>query len=700
MRTITLYHYDFESDNQNVLLFDSKTSRDAYFNNIAESDKVKIQDINFFANDLLNTRVYVRVDSLSLFTILNYNYAIVTDSDDATHPLFFYIQSSKQDSGGQIEITLKCDIANTYFYDIDFNVVQAIVKRAHLDRFRNEPISNDFYFLDVGAKSKLYEREIIKDLSKRVTQQSDIYISYNGQFKNTTQSASHVVRWLYDNVECWKYYFLDKDISYKYYKFGGNTQQNDVLPETKYIKANTKPVTQLNHIDQSTHSNFVILVVPIYKKINDKKIYFTTTNGNYQWTETGIEQFLKDNNQYAHVKCIKYSIKPPLFCRMQEFDAATISQSNNLIVDVSNLSYGTGLEANPLNIYRTNTDTIAPDLMQAIYSLNMDNIESLKAYIADDNWSQTNLLDWFYAKSRIKAHNDIEPKLLNEDYSIYKIMLGGQQFNLPILKTDYSPEFDYNEVISPDTTKAILTYYADPENIKIKMLDENFEPIFNPDFTSKDFTGFIIDIDLSMWYVTSQLDTYLANNKNYMQILNNKIMGGLVKNLTQGAIVGALTGNVSGAVTGAITGTAGSLISALTSYKELDYTLDNMANAPENTSAINSNAMLISSENKIGLIIEKLEPIGFEKKILLDYFRQFGYTYNKVDTIANVMRSRKYYNYIQANIFEIPAKIGNNIKEEIKKMFSNGIRLWHADTFEGVDFTLNNYERFIDEQEN
>ena len=39
MKSITLYHYDFESDNQNILLFQNKTARDAYFNNIQDPFK-------------------------------------------------------------------------------------------------------------------------------------------------------------------------------------------------------------------------------------------------------------------------------------------------------------------------------------------------------------------------------------------------------------------------------------------------------------------------------------------------------------------------------------------------------------------------------------------------------------------------------------------------------------------------------------
>lgn len=681
MKSITLYHYDFESDNQNILLFQNKTARDAYFNNIQQSDKEEIENINFLANNLLETRVYVRVDSLSLFKLLNFNYAIVTDSEDTEHPLFYYILSSKQDSGGQIEITLKCDIANTYFYDLNFTKIQGLIKRAHLNRFV-ESDTTDFYLVNFGLNSNLYEREVIKNISKRVTQQSDIYISYNGK----EASEDDTVKWLKENVMCWKYYFLSKNVKYKYFKYGNGSEQNEILQEMFYQ----------HNIEEPIASEFVVLASPVYYTRGAKNIYFKLANNvQFIWEDEKIQEFLNKNNGYADVKAIKYSVKPPLYIRTSQFASATEDISGNLIVDVSALSYGNNRAYNTsLNIYFANDNS---DLFYVVF---VDYINAFKAYISNTNFGTTNLLDWFYAKSRIKAHNNIEPKLLNEDYSEYRLMIGGQQYILPISKTSYLPKFEYNEIMSPDVTKAILQYNSEVD--PILSLKSDYKSVFEPIKTTKDFTGFIIDIDLSMWFTNNQLDTWLANNKNYKQIKYMESGQNLLKagaSIGAGALAGSLipgVGTALGAIGGAINAGVG-MISDLMSYGKMDYTLDNMKNAPENTTNINSNPILMLSENKIGFIIEKLEMLPFEKEILLDYFRQFGYTYNKVDAISSVMKSKKYYNFIQADIFEIPANIGNNIKEEIKKMFSNGIRFWHADTFTSVDFTLNNYERYLDE---
>ena len=586
--------------------------------------------------------------------------------------------------------------------------MQAIVKRAHLDRFKASDTAN-FYLVNFGADSKLYEREIIKDMSKRVVKQSDIYISYNGKTPQESESEN----WLNSHVLCWKYYFLTKNQKYNFHKIDG-TSQNDYLQEMYYTKGIQDPI----------NSEFLVIASPIYREGSFRQIKFKISNNTeFEWNDVNVAKFLENNNGYANVKSIKYSVKPPLYVRETQFVNSTIDLNANLIVDISNLSYGANRPFNTdLNVY------LANNTGSLFYVVFIDNINPHKAFISDADFAtgQTDgeLLNWFYAKSRIKAHNDIEPKLLNEDYSIYKLMFAGQQYILPISKTSYNPKFEYNEIMSPDITKAILQYNS--TNDDLKTLLSTYEPVYKSLMTNKDFTGFVIDLDLSMWFTTSQLDTYLANNKNYKQI---KAVGSGQTAIKAATSIGAAAaggsvvpgvGTAIGAAVGAI-GAVTNLITDALEYSKIDKTLDNMTNAPETTSDINSNPILMTSENKIGFLIEKLEPLPFEKEILLDYFRQFGYTYNKVNVLSNVMRSRKYYNFVQANIFEIPAQIGNNVnnyghplsaryiqmmikkyaeKAEIKKMFANGIRFWHADTFVGVNFLLNNYERFLDEQEN
>lgn len=340
---ITLLHYLFESDNQNLLLFNNAEQRNEYFAGI--SDKITIQNINFFANDIMQTKVYVRVDNLSLFHLLNYNYAIIENSTGETQqkPLFFYIENSRQDSGGQIELSLKCDIGNTYFYDVDMTKWQAIVERTHLDRIRQPNPEQDFYLYDFGENSKLYERERVKNCSKRVVQRKPIYFELDQTY------GSPFNQWLRDNVSCWKYYYIalsdDKGaftFNHTYWVNYASGHLTGIVPtQMTYVNEPRKEITYQN---SQTLSNFLVICCPVYKNselgaqrknciiINQKYI----DNNNQQQTksmllsEKAIENWLNDNNDYARVLSIKYSILPPF---LQEF---TLDVNNDYSIDTNN----------------------------------------------------------------------------------------------------------------------------------------------------------------------------------------------------------------------------------------------------------------------------------------------------------------------------------------------------------------------------
>lgn len=708
---ITLYHYDFESDNQNILLFSNATQRDTYFAGI--SDKKTIQNINFFANDIMQTKVYVGVDDLSLFSLLNYNYAIITNSTGETtqKPLFFYIKNSRQDSGGQIELSLECDIANTYFYDVDMTKWQGIIERAHLDRIIQPNILNDVYVYAYGENSKLYEREKIKDTAKRVVQRKPLYF----EIDKTANSSFN--QWLRDNVSCWKYYYLADNVTYDklYYIDYDENQTHITNAQNDFFALNYITQEKIeNGILQETNSNFKVICVPIYKKYNTANSIAKNvikvrqqyenigTTNDYMLDEYAINKFLEENNMYANVLAIKFSILPPFENELNltyntdyEIDA-----NQNLIIKQTKTSILSKTLNNSVMEFYYSSTTSSPTISSIMPFVYVKKQHLFQGYKMRCNLDTTNTgIKWVFDKLAIKS-NYVEPKLWNEDYAKYKLIIGGQQHDLSISKTSNEPHFIYQEILSPDITKAQLSYDVNNSNL----VSENYFAQVFKEHSMRDFTGLTFTIDLSMWYPSNDLQNYLASNKNYLQIFNNqqsqKFLAGTISAV--GSMVGGIaTGNFTGISQGSgITAQSARNIMNLFYDKEnLNLTLNNMENAPESIANINSNALLISAVQKeISIFIEVLEMLPFEKQTLIDYFKQFGYTYNRLSTIAENLRTRKFYNYIQAQIFEIPEKLGNNVKEKIKQMFANGVRFWHYDNYTGVDFTKNNYERFIDNE--
>ena len=106
------------------------------------------------------------------------------------------------------------------------------------------------------------------------------------------------------------------------------------------------------------------------------------------------------------------------------------------------------------------------------------------------------------------------------------------------------------------------------------------------------------------------------------------------------------------------------------------------------TDMINTPKSLITSGNdslfNINLSNKKIDLIEYtitDEQIakLTDHFNMYGYNVNRWHSISELIKSRKYFNYIQTTICNI---IGDNIPyedlEEIKSIFNRGLTFWHV----------------------
>ena len=107
------------------------------------------------------------------------------------------------------------------------------------------------------------------------------------------------------------------------------------------------------------------------------------------------------------------------------------------------------------------------------------------------------------------------------------------------------------------------------------------------------------------------------------------------------------------------------------------------------TDMINTHKSLITSGNdslfNINLSNKKIDLIEYtvtdeQAEKLSDHFRLFGYSYNKWKSLIDLIKNRKFFNYIQTTICNIH---GENIPyedlEEIKSIFNRGLTFWHVE---------------------
>lgn len=690
---LTLCDYKFDKDNSNVLLFNDKSELKAYFDNL--TNKVLIENINFNARDIINTSVIVNIpNQLALFELLNYNYCFVEQENAST--LYYFIERSYQESGNQIRLDLRLDAWNTYIYDCmsENKPLNAMIQRTHLERFSKQKTTGepDYYF-NFGLDSKLYERETIKDVAKYVADSVELfpYIDIRETISNEKYSTFNT--FIRNNVAGWIYIYLSGNVEYEYLPLSPTPPTTPVytkgtMTNLKYINSKGASVDQMN-------SGFVVLCAPIYKKSGNGVIQITQTLNSTtkarEWTIESLYEFInKQDGGFANVQSIKFSIMPPL--ELRKYTRDTESETDfDYSINGNNLV----LNGNNGNIIGTDTDK--KFLMSAV-GVSLSGGLTYKAYYRVDEYDiskalplSSDLYAWEprYQADEIKGKN-IEPKLYNEDYSVYRLIFGGQQFELPISKTDTNLSFLYKEILTPDITKGILILDSD-RTYRTTYKIFNKDTIYT-NINEKDFTGFSFTIDLSMWYPSNSLENYLANNKNFLQIFKNEQTANALKMLTGFVTHKPKISNIS-------QGLADYTINSAFDLVKMDLTLDNMKNSPEQTTNLNSNALLIQSISGFNILLEILKPLPFEQEIIKDYLNAFGYTYNKLGNIYDFIKTRKYFNYLQGIVYDIDAHISEQVKDQIKNIFINGVRVWHADATQNIDFKLINYERSIENEQ-
>jgi hypothetical protein len=216
--------------------------------------------------------------------------------------------------------------------------------------------------------------------------------------------------------------------------------------------------------------------------------------------------------------------------------------------------------------------------------------------------------------------------------------------------------------------------------------------------TKNNYSGLMSTIDNSILFSSTQLEQYLANNKNaFLSFQTNQVFS---------AAKGIIGAGVSAASTKMIGGPTNPLLAGLGAGAALmktgldltqeaiqfNLSIDNMRSAPNQLVNANGNAVLLNAISEIGAYIELYEILPNEKKVINDFMHQFGYAVNKIDKPENYFKTRVAFNYIKCTLTNIDGQISNTIKERLKRIFENGVRLWHQDS---VDFTVQNYERYL-----
>lgn len=672
--SIKLLQFNFDKTYDDARFFANKSEQSLFFDNAA--GKV-IDNVNFIANDLINVSITFRSDeSTNLKTLLNYNYCVVTN-ETTQEKMFYWVNSSKQSSGGVIIVDAEIDELQTYIYDIEF--ARCLINRAHLDRFESVEGTNSYKFKG-DAQSELFEREPVQDVAKRLVERRKLKLKRDSSSTLETTFDDYVINmskgWVYVYLSAGTYNTkVNAEVSAGSLQVG--TVQN-VLSNIAYKIQ-----------DQSQAGGTAVLCYPLSSNFEFESyatnqvaadVSQSTIVSTIKPSARGFEAFLQANSAEggaANIYAIKYSIMPPF---KQDVYAVDRVENDKAILQAN---WGATIWSFSDNMFIVKTGTSVAE-NDGLIVMRYQDLTPARAFL--DN----NIKDLTFNKDAIKSASNspvYNPKLLSEDYSEIVLSIYGNNYKYDLQKLNNSnPSFLYYEALTPDVTKSLLVYDA-----------PTADGVYIP-ATKNNYSGLISTIDNSILFSSSQLEQYLANNKNaFLSFQTNQVFS---------AAKGIVGAGVSAASTKMIGGPTNPLLAGLGTGAALmktgldltqeaiqfNLSIDNMRSAPNQLVNANGNAVLLNAISEIGAYIELYEILPNEKKVINDFMHQFGYAVNKIDKPENYFKTRVAFNYIKCTLTNIDGQISNTIKERLKRIFENGVRLWHQDS---VDFTVQNYERYL-----
>lgn len=728
----------FDSSYENAIRFDTRAQQEEYFK--VSTLFANAKSVNFDFGNLINTTLVVKVKKAPM-ELMGFNYLILKDlNENPTHKyVYFFIDKVEYISGGDnvsdttIRLDLTMDVLNTYMLDIAWDN-GALIERASLDRWDNT--DNIFAYYNLGPDSPFrLDDEGEAKCSKVLINRENLQV-----LGSAYSSNKEAYDWINQNVQCWEYVFVDKNHGYKYVSASHSNDDGATLTSLWLLNYN-----MFSKQGTDTIPDYGLLAIPIYKDENHKIRCHFKINAfdiNIDVSHDGLSAFRYRNNDASYFFGDKYGLMCPLHlegitCRID---------GNYLILE------GDGVDAsfdekifskNYINCMQTEHNGGSADQFVYYYKgvfiggRAFPDIPSETAKYSGKGYK--NKFSRFDLKHATSRDNRACPRLLSSNYSSVNIKCVGDEVEYSWMDLSGSRDnvWDdgkfsllYTEVIQPEITKYYVRIKA-PYGVYIE--DSNYN-----------YSGLVSTADTSIAIVNSAYAEFLANNKNYwlMSFANAlgggvgglldayhpghptesittttrdlKAKGGKFRSPTTGRFVGMdsperpLVGTGYGStITKTINKPAWTDWTSVASYGigvasnilNTAFTIDNVKASPSNMKNSTGNGYFTYYTTGFGLYVEAYRALDIDLDRCYQYHYMYGYKYGKFGNVNDFMNIRHYFNYIQADLQNITGKIGynipNQVRDEIKHIFGQGVRLWNVSD-KMFDYEVENYERSLE----
>lgn len=726
----------FDSSYENAIRFDTRAQQEEYFN--VSTLFANAKSVNFDFGNLINTTLVIKVKKAPM-ELMGFNYLILKDlNQNPTHRyIYFFIDNVEYISGGDndsdttIRLDLTMDVLNTYMLDIAWDD-GALIERASLDRWDKIGVYLHFnlkpdspFRLDDEGEAKcskvLINRENLQVLGSDYSSNKEAY------------------DWINQYVQCWEYVFLDKNHDYSYRNF--DTYASMFLSQRYYFNYN-----MFSKEGSNTIPDYGLLAVPIYNDKNHKiRCHFKkgVTDINIDVSHDGLAGFRNLNNDASYFFADKYGLMCPLHlkgftCRIE---------GNNLVIEgepnTESGSFGSQFfSKNYINCLQT--ELVEGDNQHRyckgvfIGGIGYPDIPSETVKYSGKGYEDTVYTKFAIVQASSRWTRAC-PRLLSSNYSSVNIKCVGDEveYSWMDLSAKHNDKWDdgrfsllYTEVIQPEITKYYVRIKA-PYGVYVE--DSNYN-----------YSGLVSTADTSIAIVNSAYAEFLANNKNYwlMSFANAlgggvgglldayhpahpiasittttrdlKAKGGKYRSPKTGRFVGMDSPERPLVATGfgrevakTITKPAWTDWTSVASYGigvasnvlNSAFTIDNVKASPSNMKNSTGNGYFTYYTTGFGLYVEAYRALDIDLDRCYQYHYMYGYKYGKFGNVNDFMNIRHYFNYIQADLQNITGKTGynipNQVRDEIKHIFGQGVRLWNVSD-KMFNYDMENYERSLE----
>lgn len=673
----------FDSTTENTMYFETEEKQRDYYQKKIDKDIrypggvgcmfVKIKAPNLSSIDLTNQVYEIPLNDgepiYDVLSVTNKNYAIIKVKKGEDEQWFYYYVSN-QNIGGQNQVMfdLKLDSLQTYYIGDKLQFGNCLIEKGHENRWIDN--GDGTVSFDGTIDSRLFEREDIQNVAKRMTKRTSISLYPDTKIGN----------WFKDNVLAWLYLYVDPTHQFKgKYKNYADVTNIKIPNISNYSKKGG-----------SLPSNIGVIAFPITLANLKLSVYHGDNSYPRPWaipasasaTYTSFYYFINSNEGYKYIYATKISAYPPVINWDVEY---TINDYDKTLT----------IQTPKGDEYFIN-NPLFPMLNLNGYGGNSFLTDLIDDYgVVSIIGSQENGIDLNYKVNKQLKFNKNEIINSNKNSKYNPKLLSSDYFNLRI--SDHTENgFDYDlQKINKNQIEIKYTEALVPDMAKKYIRIINLNGVYIPE-TADNLTGFVDNNDNSIIMPTTAFQDMLANNKNFF--LQNSINRSL--DATRGAfstarstLQNASSGNVGNTISSFASGAVNIGMNYAQSKINENLTVDNLKNAPAQIIGAKGNPIFEHMYSETGVIVEEWDILPNEKEIINDYMCKYGFTVNRFGNPKDYDNIRHYYNYVKAQIDSISGiAISNQARDDIRQRFANGVRFWKQDN---IDYSMENYEEWL-----